>query len=401
MIDKGEIIMKPEEVKKIPLGLFPTPLQRMSNLERELGCGPLYIKRDDLSDLGLGGNKIRKLEYLVADAIQQGCNTLLTYGGPQTNHGRLTVAAAVRNGMKSILILHGAKPDYLSGNLVLDKMMGADLYFTEGDGEEQKALAQKVMAEYGARGDKVYEIPVGGSNVLGALGYLMMIPELMKQLDEMGASAKYLVTGSGSLGTFCGLWAGAKYFRAGFEVVPISVNPQTTFREEQAAAFIRQISDAYSLGITCDPGELKLQFGRGDVSYAGVAYNADQDAAEITALTADPVLEIDVSALGCSADVYKYVTLCLKTGDAQPLDATVTVTTDTGSASGDISFGADTMFQANSCGLSDISGTVQSVSITFHTAADSVIYLDSYVFTASADAAKNAEIVRVGAANLI
>ena len=210
--------MKPEEVKKIPLGLFPTPLQRMSNLERELGCGPLYIKRDDLSDLGLGGNKIRKLEYLVADAIQQGCNTLLTYGGPQTNHGRLTVAAAVRNGMKSILILHGAKPDYLSGNLVLDKMMGADLYFTEGDGEEQKALAQKVMAEYGARGDKVYEIPVGGSNVLGALGYLMMIPELMKQLDEMGASAKYLVTGSGSLGTFCGLWAGAKYFRAGFEV---------------------------------------------------------------------------------------------------------------------------------------------------------------------------------------
>ena len=265
--------MKPEEVKKIPLGLFPTPLQRMSNLERELGCGPLYIKRDDLSDLGLGGNKIRKLEYLVADAIQQGCNTLLTYGGPQTNHGRLTVAAAVRNGMKSILILHGAKPDYLSGNLVLDKMMGADLYFTEGDGEEQKALAQKVMAEYDARGYKVYEIPVGGSNVLGALGYLMMIPELMKQLDEMGASAKYLVTGSGSLGTFGGLWAGAKYFRAGFEVVPISVNPQTTFREEQAAAFIRQISDAYSLGITCDPGELKLQFGRGDVSYAGVAYN--------------------------------------------------------------------------------------------------------------------------------
>lgn len=137
------------------------------------------------------------------------------------------------------------------------------------------------------------------------------------------------------------------------------------------------------------------------IDTAGVAYNADQDAAEITALTADPVLEIDVSALGCSADVYKYVTLCLKAGDAQPLDATVTVTTDTGSASGDISFGADTMFQANSCGLSDISGTVQSVSITFHTAADSVIYLDSYVFTASADAAKNAEIVRVGAANLI
>ena len=116
--------MKLEQMPRYPLLCGFTPLQRMENLEQALGCGPLYIKRDDLTPLGLGGNKIRKLEYLVADAIQQGCNTLLTYGGPQTNHGRLTVAAAVRNGMKSILILHGAKPDYLSGNLVLDKMMG-------------------------------------------------------------------------------------------------------------------------------------------------------------------------------------------------------------------------------------------------------------------------------------
>ena len=134
---------------------------------------------------------------------------------------------------------------------------------------------------------------------------------------------------------------------------------------------------------------------------ADASFEASQDAAKITALTEDPTLKIDVSTLGCSADVYKYLTLCLKSADAQALDATVTITTDAGSASADISFGEDTLFQAASCGFDNISGMVQSISITFHTAADSVIYLDSYVFTATADAAKNAEIVRVGAANLI
>ena len=134
---------------------------------------------------------------------------------------------------------------------------------------------------------------------------------------------------------------------------------------------------------------------------ADVSFEASQDAAKVTSLTEDATLEIDVSTLGLSADTYKYLTLCLKSADAQALDVTVTITTDTGSASADISFIEDTMVQASSCGFDNISGTMQSISITFHTTADSVIYLDSYVFTATADAARNAEIVRVGAANLI
>ena len=119
--------MKLCELEKASLGIFPTPLQKMENLTKEIGCGDLYIKRDDLTDVGLSGNKIRKLEYLVAQAKAEGCNTLLTFGGPQTNHGRLTAAAAVRCGMKCILILTGERPDYMSGNLLLDKLMGADL----------------------------------------------------------------------------------------------------------------------------------------------------------------------------------------------------------------------------------------------------------------------------------
>ncbi len=134
---------------------------------------------------------------------------------------------------------------------------------------------------------------------------------------------------------------------------------------------------------------------------ADVSFEAAQDAARIDTLTEDAAVQIDLSGLNCSADVYKYLTLCLKSTSAQPFTATVTITTDTGSSSADITFAGDTMFEAASCGFSDISGTVQSMYITFRTPTDGCIYLDSYVFTASAAAAQNAEIVRVGAANLV
>lgn len=262
--------MKLEHVRKTAMALLPTPFQRMENLERELDCPGLYIKRDDLTDVGLSGNKIRKLEYLVQEAIDQGCNTLLTYGGPQTNHGRLTVAAAVRNRMKSVLVLSGEKPEYCSGNLVLDRMMGADLRFTTGDTAE---LAKQVIAEYEAKGDRVFEIPLGGSTEEGALGYFYMAKELMDQMDQMGVHPKYVVTGSGSQGTFCGLWLGARYFGAGFQVIPVAVNPNPPFKEEQAADLINRISRKYELGITCKPSDLEIRIRRGDVCYSGLGYN--------------------------------------------------------------------------------------------------------------------------------
>lgn len=134
---------------------------------------------------------------------------------------------------------------------------------------------------------------------------------------------------------------------------------------------------------------------------ADISFEAAQDAAKIDTLAEDATVTIDVSGLNCSADVYKYLTLCLKSTSAQPFTATVTITTDTGSSSADITFAGDTMFEAASCGFADISGTVQSMYITFRTPADDCIYFDSYVFTASAAAAQNAEIVRVGAANLL
>lgn len=263
--------MKLENAKKVNIGIFPTPLQRMSNLEKELGVKNLYIKRDDMTDVGMSGNKIRKIEYLLHDAIEHDCNTLLTFGGPQTNHGRLVAAVAARFNMKCILILDGERPDYASGNIILDKMVGADLYFCGK--HDKEALAQSIISKYEANGDKVYEIPVGGSNATGALGYVTMVKELMDQIDEMGIAPKYIVTACGSLGTYCGLWAGIKYYNAPFEVIPIAVNPETTYREEKAAQLINEISEKYELNITCDPSELHLNFSRETENYSGIAYN--------------------------------------------------------------------------------------------------------------------------------
>lgn len=269
------------DVKKYPLGNFPTPLERMSNLEKYLGVPNLFIKRDDLNGLGLAGNKVRKLEYLVQDAMDQGCTALLTYGGPQTNHGRLTVAAAVKCGMKAILILDEERPDYCSGNLILDELMGADLYFTAAD---PKQKAREVMAEYEKRGEKVYEIAPGGSSEIGALGYFFMMQELGRQLKEQDIHPRYLVASSGSLGTFSGMWLGAKYFNVGLEVVPVAVDPLASCREVPAADLINRTSKKYGLGLTCTPEELKI-----NLSYAGLGYNipdADtQEAMRILAST--------------------------------------------------------------------------------------------------------------------
>ncbi len=259
-----------QQLKKLSLANLPTPLQLMPNLTKKIGKGNLYIKREDLTDVGLSGNKVRKLEYLVADALDNNCDTLLTYGGIQTNHGRLTAAAAVRAGMKCILILQGKKPDYYSGNLLLDKLMGADIYFTE---DNQQDLAAKVIQSYTQKGHKVYEIPTGGSNITGAYGYLKMVQELMEQLDEQKILPKYLVVASGSLGTFAGIWAGAKYFNAPFTVIPIAVNPETSYREKQAADLINELSKEYELGIDCHESDLEIYFGRGEISYSGTAYN--------------------------------------------------------------------------------------------------------------------------------
>lgn len=278
--------MNIETLKRAPAGCVNTPLEYMPRLTRELGGGRLYIKRDDLTGLALGGNKARKLDYIVQYALDNGYTALMTFGGVQTNHGRLTAAAAIRYGLKPILVLKGARPDYLSGNLLLDRLMGCDLRFVddtaaeslpEAEREEAKRrfleeCAGKIIAEYEARGEKVLSVPVGGQTVYGSAGYIQAVPELMAQLEAQDVRPRYLVVGYGSTGTFAGLWAGAKYYHAPFEVVGIPIEPDYRPREE-TAAFINQLSGTFGLGFTCRAEDLRLETGPAEAPYGGTGYN--------------------------------------------------------------------------------------------------------------------------------
>ena len=278
--------MKIEELASVPTGYLNTPLEYMPALTKELGGARLYIKRDDLTGLALGGNKARKLDYIVRYALDNGYTALMTFGGNQTNHGRLTVAAAVRYGLKPILVLKGQKPETMSGNILLDRLMDADIYFVDSSAadslpeSERKAAkerylnecAEQIMADYAARGEKVLSVPVGGQTVIGTAGYVQAVPEIMRQMEEQHINAKYLVVGYGSTGTFAGLWAGARYYHAPFEVIGIPIEPDYRPLSE-TAAFINEVSDFFEMGFTCTPEELRLECGSDGDFYGGTEYN--------------------------------------------------------------------------------------------------------------------------------
>lgn len=272
--------MKISEIKKVNTGFLPTPMHEMKNLTTKLNKANLLIKRDDLTGIGFGGNKLRKLDYIVKDALDGGYTTLLTYGGPQTNHGRLTAAAAARFGMKSIIMCYGQAPKNASGNILLDRILGAEICFMDTTEvrklPKEKMVAgyhklrddstKKIIERYEAQGDKVYIVPIGGHSELGTLGYIEAVKEIMEQLALSNSTADYLVAGLGSGGTFAGLWLGAKYYRAPFQVIGVSVSPLEKNRMAEISQFINQVSETFELGISCQEEELWVEndfYGQG------------------------------------------------------------------------------------------------------------------------------------------
>ena len=209
---------------RFPLTTTPTPLTRARNLERALGpgCPRIFIKRDDLTGLAFGGNKARKLEYLVADAIGQGATVLVTEGAVQSNHARMTAAAAVIAGLKATLVLDARHGADVQGNLLLDHLMGADVRIVAGR-EERRELMGRIGDELCAAGETPYVIPTGGSVPIGALGYVAFVLELLTQLVDAGESVSRLYFATSSQGTQAGLVAGVRAFSAPFTPVGIAV----------------------------------------------------------------------------------------------------------------------------------------------------------------------------------
>ena len=206
----------------VPLALLPTPLYKLENLSRETGKN-IYIKRDDMTGAALGGNKVRKLEFLLADARAKGADVVLTAGGPQSNHAMLTAACAAKLGMSAILVLK--KRGVLSGgNLILDEIFGAEVRFVDTDSYDGVyAEMERIMADLRAQGHTPYVIPVGGSVPLGCLGYVNCAKEIANQAEDLGVDFDIIVSATGSGGTYAGLTLGAKLFLPGTVSVGIGV----------------------------------------------------------------------------------------------------------------------------------------------------------------------------------
>jgi D-cysteine desulfhydrase family pyridoxal phosphate-dependent enzyme len=204
--------------ERIVLAHLPTPIEPLPKLTKLLQGPQLFIKRDDLTGLGLGGNKTRKLEYLAADALAQGCRTLITTGAVQSNHCRQVAAAAARLGLGCILVLAGGDPGSRQGNLLLDELSGAKLVFVPKEERDQRL--QQAFAQADEDGMQPYLIPYGGSNPVGVQGYI----QAMQELQDQNLQPDWIVLASSSGGTQAGLVLGAE--QTGFQgrILGISVD---------------------------------------------------------------------------------------------------------------------------------------------------------------------------------
>ena len=229
----------------------PTPLEKLGNLSRHLGGPEIWIKRDDCTVVASGGNKVRKLEFLVGEALVQGADTLVTQGAVQSNHVRQTVAVAAGLGMKcAVLLEHRVEtndPMYLtSGNVLLDRLMGASIEYRPG-GTDMNAAAEAKGAELRAAGARPYVIPGGGSNRVGALGYVACAQELMAQADEMGLKIDRVVHATGSAGTQAGLVVGLEGCNAGVPVLGIGVRLPRPQQEANVHRLANEVAEYVGL----------------------------------------------------------------------------------------------------------------------------------------------------------
>jgi D-cysteine desulfhydrase len=212
----------------------PTPLEPLRHLSAALGGPEIWIKRDDLLGLAAGGNKTRKLEFLVAEALAQGADTLITVGAVQSNHCRLTLAAAAKEGLKCRLVLEervaGSYDKTASGNNFLFDLLGVEAVKVFPAGTDLAAEMQTVADELSATGRKGYVIPGGGSNPLGALGYVACAEEILSQSFDQGVAFDRMVCASGSAGTHAGLLVGLTGANAQLPLTGINVRRP---REEQ------------------------------------------------------------------------------------------------------------------------------------------------------------------------
>ncbi len=256
-----------EYPERITRARLPTPVEPMTRLSQQLGV-QLLVKRDDLTGSALSGNKIRKLEFLFAEARAQGCDTVVTCGGEQSNHCRATAVAATQLGFQSYLLLRTddpARPPATDANILLDKLVGAEVRWVSRDEYKRRAEIFPQVAELlRARGRKPYLIPEGGSNALGAWGYVKCVDELA---HDLGREPATLVYAAGSGGTGAGLILGIKLLGLPWRAVGVNVCDDEAYFVAEIGKIVEDAIARWKLEVTFDRKEIELRDG-----YVGIGY---------------------------------------------------------------------------------------------------------------------------------
>ena len=259
--------------ESISLAQLPTPLKPLQRLSQKLDV-EILSKRDDLTGAALSGNKIRKLEFLLAEAMAQKATGVVTCGGEQSNHARATAVAAAQLGLKAHLVLRTSnpkQPPLAQANILLDKMVGASIHWIS---PEQYAQRNEIMREEATRlekagGEKYFVIPEGGSDELGAWGYVRCIEELAKQLGNKPATLLYAI---GSGGTAAGIIAGIQLFNLPYRAIGICVCDDRLTFQNRISEILQQMKERYQLPLTIQPPEIEIW-----EDYVGLGYAISRD----------------------------------------------------------------------------------------------------------------------------
>jgi L-cysteate sulfo-lyase len=276
------------EIPRVPIAYLPTPVMEMKRLSQELGGPRLFVKRDDQTGLATGGNKTRKLEFLIAEALAEGADTVLTPGAAQSNHARQTAAAAAMHGLRSILILQGSPPRDWNGNLLLDDLLGARVRWA-GDKPLHETMIEIAVEEETA-GRHPYVIPVGGSNPTGAVGYVAAMEELLRQLEELALDVDAVVFASSSGGTQAGLMVGAKALGFKGQVVGVSVAKTKRGLREILRELAPETAELLRLELSFDETDIVVYDDYVGGGY-GVLGDAEREAIRLVASTEGILLD--------------------------------------------------------------------------------------------------------------
>jgi D-cysteine desulfhydrase len=277
----------------ISLARIPTPLELFEYEPLKEAGITVYIKRDDLTECAASGNKARKLDFLLADALGKKADTVITCGGVQSNHARATALYCARLRMESILVLRGEEPAEIDGNLFLDRLVGSQIrYITRSEWQDRDKIMEEIAEQCRKDGRHPYIIPEGASNGLGSMGYVKAVEEMADQCRAQQIRADYIINATGSGGTQAGMIVGSRLFMPGTGVMGVNVCNDEAYFREKISGLMREMLEMCPAGTTAGAEDINMldgYVGRGYAMSRPEELNLIHDVARRTGVILDPV----------------------------------------------------------------------------------------------------------------